>query len=108
VFAKPGGNFVAAQATGGNVEHQTFPLNDRRFDLAAVEHEERFHRGVPDALVAIQKRAVTHAGAGSARGRWPQPKADSSLRCALQKLDALLVSIEQLGPSLSESSSPRN
>jgi hypothetical protein len=30
------------------------------------------------------------------------------LRCALQKLDALLVSIEQLGPSLSEPSSPRN
>jgi hypothetical protein len=27
---------------------------------------------------------------------------------ALQKLDALLVSIEQLGPSLSEPSSPRN
>jgi hypothetical protein len=30
------------------------------------------------------------------------------LRFALQKLDALLVSIEQLGPSLSEPSSPRN
>jgi hypothetical protein len=30
------------------------------------------------------------------------------LRCALQKLDVLLVSIEQLGPSLSEPSSPRN
>jgi hypothetical protein len=30
------------------------------------------------------------------------------LRSALQKLDALLVSIEQLGPSLSEPSSPRN
>jgi len=30
------------------------------------------------------------------------------LRCALQKLDALLVSIEQLGPSLPDPSSPRN
>jgi len=30
------------------------------------------------------------------------------LRCALLKLDALLVSIEQLGPSLSDPSSPRN
>jgi hypothetical protein len=29
-------------------------------------------------------------------------------RGPLQKLDALLVSIEQLGPSLSEPSSPRN
>jgi len=32
----------------------------------------------------------------------------ATLRSALQKLDALLVSIEQLGPSLSEPSSPRN
>ncbi len=59
---KPGGNFVAAQATGGDVEHQTFLLIDRRLDLAAVEHQESFHRGVPDALVAIQKRVVMNEG----------------------------------------------
>ena len=36
------------------------------------------------------------------------PQNDIGLRNSLQKLDALLVSIEQLGPSLSEPSSPRN
>jgi hypothetical protein len=42
----------------------------------------------------------------------PPLAATKSRFCAalrsLQKLDALLVSIEQLGPSLSEPSSPRN
>jgi hypothetical protein len=62
VFVKPGGDFVAAQATGGDVEHQTFLHIDRRLDLTAVKHKERFHRGVPDALVAIQKRVVSNEG----------------------------------------------
>jgi hypothetical protein len=40
--------------------------------------------------------------------RPPLRSADLRPRRALQKLDALLVSIEQLGPSLSDLSSPRN
>jgi hypothetical protein len=62
VFTKPSGDFVAAQATGGDVEHQTFLLIDRRLGLAAVKQKERFHRGVPDAFVAIEKPVVTHEG----------------------------------------------
>jgi hypothetical protein len=69
VFAKLRGKFVAAQATCGDVEHETFLLIDRRLDLAAVQPEEGFHRGVSNALVAIQNRVVTNEGETERGGR---------------------------------------
>jgi hypothetical protein len=48
------------------------------------------------------------AGEESGPERFQDDTQSGILRCALQKLDALLVSIEQPRPSLTDPSSPRN
>ena len=49
---------AAPDPTSREIEDQAFLLIDGGVDLAAVEDEERLHGGVPNTLVAIDKRVA--------------------------------------------------
>jgi hypothetical protein len=75
MLLKPGGQFNAAEAAGGKVEHEMLLLVDGGIDLAPAEQEKGGHRCVGHALVAVDKgvllaSAKPSAAAFSMRLRW--------------------------------------
>lgn len=58
VRADPLGEALAREPARGGVEDRPLGLVDARRQLRPVQHEEDLHRGVPDALVAVQEGMV--------------------------------------------------
>ena len=58
VLTKPVDQMAAPDPTSREIEDQAFLVIDGGVDLAAVEDEERLHGGVPNTLVAIDKRVA--------------------------------------------------
>jgi hypothetical protein len=55
MLTEPVGQVAAPDATIGEIEHEAFLVVHGSVDLEAVEGEERLHRGVAYALVAVDK-----------------------------------------------------
>ena len=53
---------VARRAASGHAEDDLFALLNTCLQLETVQYEKRFHRGMTDALVAVQERMVLDEG----------------------------------------------
>ena len=62
MLAQPLGECGAIYCCRGDAEHQTLLFINRGIDLMSVKQEEHFHRGMSDALVAVDERMVGHEG----------------------------------------------
>jgi hypothetical protein len=51
---KPLRQLFSCDEAGGEVKHQAFLFIDGRHDLRAIQHEERLHRRVGSAFVAVE------------------------------------------------------
>jgi hypothetical protein len=58
VASEPDGKILVPTAPGRDIENQLLLLIGCRDDVDAVQHEERCHCRVPNALVAIDERMV--------------------------------------------------
>ena len=56
MLPKPSDEVSAAQAAGGEVQHEMLLFIHSSHDVGAVEEEERRHGSVGDALVAVHER----------------------------------------------------
>jgi len=68
VLTKPVDQVAAPDPAGREIQDQAFLVIDRGVDLAAVEDEERLHGGVPNTLVAIDKRVALDQRETQCRG----------------------------------------
>ena len=74
MVSEPVGQFVAIEPASGEIEYKALLGIDGGIDLGTVEYQERFHGGMPDALVAIDKwvalnqRHTQHRGLLRERG----------------------------------------
>jgi len=66
VLAKPIDEFDAADAAGGKVDHEALLFIYGRLNVGVVEQEKGCHRGVRQALVAVDKRMPLGEGKHSA------------------------------------------
>jgi hypothetical protein len=62
VRRQPAGELRAIENAGCHRQHRAFLIVHEGVDFKAVQHEEDFHRGVADTLVAIQEGVVGDKG----------------------------------------------
>ena len=74
VLTQPVGELASVDAAGGQIQHDALLLIKAGIDLCAVQHEKRFHGGMADSLVAVDKGMVSHQreaeGGRLLRQRW--------------------------------------
>jgi hypothetical protein len=60
VLTQPATSWASVDPPGGQLQHDALLITHGGVDLRAVQNEERFHRRMPDTLVAVDKRVVSH------------------------------------------------
>ena len=58
MLTEPVGELPSVEAAGRQIQHDAFLLIKGGVNLCTVEHEERLHRAMADALVAVHERVV--------------------------------------------------
>jgi hypothetical protein len=62
MLRKPLGQLFSGDKAGSKIEHEALLFVHRRDDLRAVQHQERLHGRVGNALVSVQERVIESEG----------------------------------------------